>query len=130
MKESPENIRGTAVIEETIEQARERYLKTFLDFRDSYSDELPDEIVHEGPYKCRMNFFGMVSGEIEFAIQEGIIDDPEAIKRGKAFAAYVTEDLRVLHLADPENHRTKPEDIRKADEILDYLIHFLERKLM
>lgn len=98
---------------------REKYLRDFVDFRNNFVDDLPEERLLPGDenynlHKCRGNFFIGVAGLVDRAIRKGILVNPEAIKIGDDYKQYVRErDFSKFSTHD---------DVDRVNEVLDYMI--------
>ena len=98
---------------------RQKYLHDFVDFKNNYVDDLPEERLLPGDenynlHKCRGNFFVGVAGLIDRAIRKGILVNSEAIKIGDDYKQYVRE-------RDFSKFSTH-EDVARVNEVLDYMI--------
>lgn len=99
-----------------------RYLNYFKDVRINWLDNLPSEKLHTSDdnyyiHKCRGNCYVWISSRIMSLIQKWYIKDLEVIKKGEEFIDFVKNK-------DFTEFSTK-EDLKKIDNILDYLISWL-----
>lgn len=83
--------------------------------RDEFSDEVPDEIIHgAGKFKVRRAWWQCLAGNLDNGLREGVI--PEELRADtRAFLRHTTTEFRQQTL-------TKPDDIQRANNLLDRII--------
>lgn len=105
---------------EDLEMIRED-LDYFIHERDDCIDEIPENKLQPGDknyylYKCRLNWFTGIMGRCDWYLTEKILNK-EADEKARAFIKYVQ---------DMPGDRTKPEDIKYGNQVLDYFIDYFE----
>jgi hypothetical protein len=85
-----------------------------------WSDEIPDQIHHDGKYKVRINWWNSTAAFLRIASKK-LVDDPELRSRIKGFNDKYTDPAFWKGLTT----RTTKEDIETANRVirttLDYL---------
>jgi len=86
-------------------------------FRDLYSNEIPDEIIHglEFKYKVRKNWFNGVAATLELMILTGQILEPELAREVKEFIDFCAKTLSKKQL-------TEKEDIDRGNLIINKVL--------
>ena len=109
---------------------KEYYAGKFRHLRDDYRDDLPAEDVRSltkldekghfvgDNYKCRGNYMFILSNVLAGAIENGVIADPEVLKKIEEFQHH---DFRFRH-----DERTTPEEIELINRTLKAVIAYLE----
>ena len=111
---------------------KKEYLERLLEARDTYSDEIPKELVHSVAYvngkpviprfKCRIMWFqcGLIAN-VELGLDASFVNE-HAKRLYKDFVEY-------MNRTDLPERLTNHEDIRMANEILTSIISDLEGQL-
>lgn len=83
--------------------------------REEFSDEIPEKIIHSGPYKVRKNWWQGVTADLEAVIEDEDIKDSELLTEVQSFL--------INHLTDEFNERlTTAQDIEEANVLIDKVL--------
>lgn len=104
--------------DKSIEEFRIKELEKFKEYRDNYLDELPEKILLPTDenyylYKCRDNFIGALLIHVAM-VRKKLIKEGDKINNLKK----IEKDLREIG----EHGRKTEDDIKKINEIIDFLI--------
>ncbi len=97
--------------------SREEYIKKFERLLNEYSDELPQEIIHnQGKYKCRAVWFQIIYGTIEGLIIKGLANN-QVEEWYKGFVEYMDKKSSIKSVG-----KTSREDIERGNNLLRLVI--------
>jgi hypothetical protein len=101
------------------ELLKQECLQKFIEFRHEMIDDLPQQKLKPSDenyykYKCRGNAFVAIQVDIANLIDEGILVDPVAVEKGRAYMEYVKN-------RDFSKFSTQV-DVSRLNEILDVMI--------
>lgn len=112
------------------------FLRHLRNLRHGYGDDLPENVVREGLYKCRTNWWSNVINGLQSLLQNKLIDDEksddqEMAKKVNNFLEFTDtlfpRDSAVTIIEYQDKLRTRKE-IDQANKILDDVIAHLENK--
>jgi len=88
--------------------------------RDQYSDEIPQIIIHStaknNRFKVRKAWFAGVVGDLEIALTDGLITDPDTVLQANNFIdKYSSKDFN-------HQERTTADDIAAANAIIGLIL--------
>ena len=111
------------------ETLRENFLKLATEYRNTYIDDLPEELVtREDPnyhwYKCRTAFFTTVCLFLGLVLKEGFVLDEEVKAQVVEFVAHYSHKRPKVY-----GHRYVRSDIDRANTVLDSIMRELEQSL-
>ena len=90
-------------------------IESFRQLRDDYDGEVPDVVVHSGPFKVRRAFWQSLVFDLEDGLQNGTISKELANEARDLMGHITSEEFRSRPL-------TAPEDIQRADNLLDRIL--------
>jgi hypothetical protein len=94
-------------------------LQDLRDFK-NYSEKPQDKIFEPGDpsygaTKYRKSFFTGIAGDLDLFIRWNLVTDPEVIEKAQKFISWYKTEFA-------SSARVTPEDINKANEILDFIL--------
>jgi hypothetical protein len=88
--------------------------------RQEYSDEIPSQIIHSSDknnrFKVRKGWISNVVGDLEVAINQGVVTDPKIIQAANEFIDWATGE------EFGKQERTTKADIEKANRMIDQVL--------
>lgn len=85
--------------------------------RDEWSDEIPEEIIHSGKYKCRVNWFVIVKLCLEMGLEDGMISDPEIQQLAGRFIEEIYSEREIRR-----KRRTTIQEIQRVNSLINLVL--------
>ena len=95
-------------------------LEHLRQLRDDYSDEIPEEIIHEGKFKVRGRWFASIIADLEIGLREGVIGAQHVGVIQSFFDKYLVETHDSQNTFGTE--RITRDQIEEGNHLLDVVL--------